>query len=169
MDGSPPAKGVLERAAILFRIVGALALLALTLTTVISVVWRYFLADPIFGVEDLSSLTLGVFVAAAIAVAAREKAHIEVDIVAELFGPRLRKATLFLAMLVGVGIVSVAAYALVVKGSCGQACGQFSPNLSIPHMPFYFLFAAAFAFYAIVLIVEAVRLLQRTDTRELIE
>lgn len=141
---------------ILFRIIGVLALTVLTLTTVVSVAWRYFLDDPIFGVEDVSSISLAVFVAAAVATAAWERSHIAVDLVTNMMSPPLQRLAAFIAALVGLGTVGLACYALISKGSCGQACGQFTANLSIPHMPFYFFFAAAFAFYALLLALDLI-------------
>lgn len=139
-----------------FRIIGGLALAVLTLTTVISVAWRYLLDDPIFGVEDVASLSLAVFVGAAVAVAAWERSHIAVDLITNMMGPLARRIAALIASLIGLGTTVLAMYALLSKGSCGQACGQFTANLSIPHMLFYFFFAAAFAFYAVLLALDLV-------------
>ena len=151
---------------ILFRIIGALALTALTLTTVVSVAWRYFLDDPIFGVEDVSSISLAVFVAAAVATTAWERSHIAVDLLTNMMAPPLQRLAALTAALVGLGTVVLACYALISKGSCGQACGQFTANLSIPHMPFYFFFAAAFAFYAVLLALDLIGVLRPGSSDE---
>ena len=134
-----------------FWLIGAGALAVLTGVTVVAVAWRYLLSDPIFGIEDVASIALGVFVAAALVTTARKGGHIALDLLTDRLGTRARGAVLALAALVGIGACALAAWALADKGGCGRTCGDFTSNLSIPHPPFYYLFAAAFAAYGVIL------------------
>jgi len=130
--------------------VGSLALAALIVITMTGVTWRYVLRDPIFGIEDLASLSLAVLVAAGVALAAIERTHIAVDLFSRWLdrGPVGRALTaLAAAMTSAIALVAIAA--LHLKAACGVPCGEFTSNLSIPHSPFYYGFAIAFALFAI--------------------
>lgn len=144
----------LGRVSGLLGIMGGLAILALMLVTVAAVVWRYLLNDPIFGIQDLSSMALTVAVAGAIAFGARRGAHISVDVISFIGGRRLTRATDVLARALGAAMVGFASYALFVKGACGLPCGAITNNLSIVHTPFYYALGAAMACYALILAVQ---------------
>lgn len=133
-------------------IIGAAGLVALVGVTVVAVIARYFLRDPIFGIEDVSSLALAVFVAAAIAFGARHNSHIAVNILSALGGRRVTRITDVIVRLLGAGIVGYAAFALFDKGRCGFDCGAFTPNLNYDHTPFYYLLGVAMALYAAILV-----------------
>ena len=128
--------------------VGAVALGALITITMVGVVWRYVLRDPIFGLEDLASLSLAVVVAAGVAFAAVERAHIAVDNFSVWLNRGIiGRALTALAAGLTSGICVVAILALHLKAQCGVPCGEFTSNLSIPHAPFYIGFAVAFAIF----------------------
>lgn len=129
--------------------VGAVALATLIVITMTGVTWRYVLRDPIFGIEDLASLSLAVLVAAGVALAAIDRAHIAVDLLSAWLdrGPIGRGLTALAAGMTS-AICLVAIFALHLKAACGVPCGEFTSNLSIPHAPFYYGFAIAFAVFA---------------------
>ena len=61
-----------------------------------------------------------------------------------------------MARSLGIAIVSITVYALVVQGSCGTACGHFTPNLAIPFLPFYMVLATGIGAYGLVLLAELI-------------
>ncbi|HSM19215.1 MAG TPA: TRAP transporter small permease subunit, partial [Hyphomicrobiales bacterium] len=61
-------------------LVGQLALVGLVGLTVVGVVFRYGLNDPIFGLNDVSRMTLLVAVACSLAYGGRQGAHVAVDL-----------------------------------------------------------------------------------------
>ena len=65
----------------LFAIVGGLAIIALMLITVVAVFSRYILNDPIFGIEDVSTMALTIVVGAAVAYGAQHQVHVSVNII----------------------------------------------------------------------------------------
>ena len=69
MSDLPAPLGTVERGlhwiAGLFALAGGLALGVLGAVTGVSVFWRYVLNDPIFGIEDVSTMALTVVVAGA--------------------------------------------------------------------------------------------------------
>lgn len=147
-SGAGRALGLLAGA---MGVLGGLALYALMGVTLVSVIWRYLLRDPIFGIEDLSTMALTVFVAGAVAWGAWRGAHVSVNVISRLAGRRVTRATDALARLLGLCIVGFAAWGLAVKGTCGMPCGAMTPNMGIVHSPFYFVLSAGFAVYALIL------------------
>ncbi len=133
----------------LFAALGGVALFALTAITIVSVFYRYVLRDPIFGIEDVSTMAMTVVVAASIVWAATQKGHVSVNVLPMVAGRALSRITDVAARLVSIGILGVAAYGLATKGACGLPCGAITSNLSIPHPPFYFVLSAAMGFAAL--------------------
>ena len=142
----------LDRLAGLFAALGAIALFGLMTVTLTAVYARYVLNDPIFGIEDISTMSLTVIVAAAIAYGAPNHAHISVNVIRMVAGRRFTRVTDLLARTLGFLIVGFATYALFSKGSCGLPCGEMTNNLSIVHTPFYYVLAVAMGYYALVLL-----------------
>lgn len=139
-----------------FVVVGALGILALLALTVVGVIWRYALNDPIFGLQDLSALTSSVVVASAVAYGAVSNSHITVNVMPAHFGRRVRRVTDVIVRAAGAAMLATAAYALIKKGSCGLACGNITSNLNILHGPFYYVLAGSLAFFAVYLTVQLI-------------
>ena len=137
----------------LLAVVGGMAIVALMSITVVGVFWRYILNDPIFGIEDVSTMVLTVVVGAAVAYGAHHHAHVSVNIITSFFGRKVTRVTDLVARFLGLGIVSVAAYGLFTKGSCGLPCGAITNNLSIVHTPFYYFLGVGMTSYALLLLV----------------
>ena len=157
-DRSPAEAGLawLDRCSAVLAVVGAVAIVLLVALTVVAVVFRYLLDDPIFGIDDLSQVGLSLAVAGSIAYGGRVGAHVHVDVLHMVGGRKVTRYTDILARAIGAFIVGLTAYALVEQGLCGTRCGHFTPNLVIPHLPFYLVLAAAMAIYAAVLALELV-------------
>ena len=130
---------------------GGMALFGLLGITVAEVFWRYVLGDSLLWIEDVSTMSLAVVVAAAIAHGAREGSHVSVNLIARFTGRRVTRVTDAVARLLGVGATTVAAYALFVHGSCGLPCGAVTGSVSIPHTPFYYALGASLAIYGLLL------------------
>ena len=141
----------LGRLAGLFAIAGGIALVGLMGITVVAVFARYVMNDPIFGIEDLSSMTLTVVVAAAVAYGAYHNVHVSVSVIKMFAGRRVTRVTDLIVRFLSLAFISIAAYAMFTKGACGLPCGQITNNLSIVHTPFYYSIGLALAFYALLL------------------
>ena len=140
----------LSRLTVLAAIIGGAAVAGLMALTVVAVFWRYGLNDPIFGLEDLSTLTLSVVVAASVAYAASRQAHVSVDLLGHLrLGRKLSRVIDAIAQSLSLAMVALAGYALFSKGSCGLPCGAVTNNLSIVQTPFYYALGVAMWFYAL--------------------
>ena len=130
---------------------GGIALAVLLGITVAEVFWRYVLNDSLLWIEDVSTMSLAVVVAAAIAHGAREGSHVCVNLVGRFTGRRVTRITDAVARSLGVAVTAMAAYALFVHGSCGLPCGAVTGSVSIPHTPFYYALGASVAIYGLLL------------------
>lgn len=122
--------------------IGALGIIALMLITVVAVFWRYIVNDPIFGISDISVLTLSVVAAASVFYGARHNAHVSVNVIKYFFGRKATRITDIVMRVLALFILGLASYALFVK-ACGfdEAC--ITDNLSIEHLPFFYALSAA--------------------------
>ena len=145
------AESVCRRATVAPAVVGGIALAVLLGITVAEVFWRYVLNDSLLWIEDLSTMALAVVVAAAIAYGAREGSHVCVNLIARFTGRRVTRISDAIARLLGVGVTTMAAYALFVHGSCGLPCGAVTGSVSIPHTPFYYALGVSLANYGLLL------------------
>ena len=139
------------RLSAVFAVAGGIALVVLLGVTVAEVFWRYVLNNSLLWAEDVTTMSLAVVVAAAIAYGARERSHVSVNLIARVAGRRATRLTDAVARLLGVAVAAVAAYALFVHGSCGPACGSATPSVSISHTPFYYTLGASLATYGLLL------------------
>lgn len=143
----------LGRVAGLLAIAGGVALAGLMLETVIAVIWRYILNDPIFGIEDTSTMALTVVVAAAVAYGAHHNSHVGINVIRYFAGRRVTRYTDLVARILLFAIIATAAYALFDKGRCGLPCGAITNNLSIVHTPFYYILGVSLTSYALLVLV----------------
>ncbi|PSL20045.1 TRAP transporter small permease [Shimia abyssi] len=141
-------ENALAAIASLFAIAGGLALVVLVAITGVSVFYRYVLRAPIFGIEDLSTMSLTVIVAASVAWTAIHKGHVSVNIITIFAGRAFTRFTDAIGRLLAFAMMAFASYALFVKGSCGMPCGAMTSNLGIIHTPFYYVLGLAMGFFA---------------------
>ena len=145
------AEATCRRPPAAFAVVGAIALALLLGITVTEVLWRYLLNDSLAWTEDVSTMSLAVVVAAAIAYGASEGSHVCVNLIARFAPRRVTRVTDAIARLLGLAVTAMAAYALFDHGSCGLPCGDVTGSLSIPHTPFYYALGASLAAYGCLL------------------
>jgi len=146
----------LNRLILVLASLGAASVVVLVAVTFVTVVWRYGIGQPIYGIDDIAKMTLATIVACSLAYGARRGAHVQVDVLERLGGRAVTRITDLAARSIGIATLGYTTWAIAVKGSCGLLCGNATSDLSIPHMPFYVLLAAGFGLYALVLIHELV-------------
>ncbi len=139
------------RLAAAFAVVGGIALVVLLAITVAEVFWRYVLNNSLLWAEDVSTMSLAVVVAAAIAYGAREGSHVCVNLIARVAGRRVTRITDAVARVLGVAVTATAAYALFIHGSRSASYGAATPSVSISHTPFYYVLGASLAAYGLLL------------------
>jgi len=138
----------LGRLAGLFAVAGSAGIIVLLGITIVAVFWRYVLNAPIFGIEDISIVTLTVVAAGAVAFGGYKDAHVSINLITYFFGRRVTRVTDALMRLAVAGVSFLAAYALITK-SCGIEKACITSNISIEHRPFFYVLAAAMAFYGL--------------------
>lgn len=138
----------LGRVAGLFACAGAAGIVMLLGVTVVAVIWRYILNAPIYGISDISIVTLTVVAAAAVSFGAGRNAHVSINLISYFFGRGVTRCTDALMRVLVAATAFLSAYALVAK-SCGLEKACITSNLSIEHRPFFFVLAAAMAYYGL--------------------
>lgn len=134
----------LDRLVGLLAFLGAIATAGLVLITVVAVTWRYGFNNPIFGVEDLSIVTLTIVVGAAVAYGARHNAHVSVDVISYFFGRSVKRYTDAVMRFLATAILALATYALFAK-ACGIEKACITNNFSIEHRLFYYFLGVSMA------------------------
>ena len=127
-------------------IVGGLGIVGLVGVTVVAVTWRYGLNDPIFGIEDLSIVTLSIVAGAAVAYGARNNAHIAINVIRFFAGRGLTRYTDPIMRLLTVAILGLATYSLFAK-ACGIEKACITNNFSIEHRWFYYYLGVSMLVY----------------------
>ena len=150
-DSFARAESLCRRLTVAPAVLGGIALASLLGITVAEVFWRYVLNDSLLWIEDVSTMSLAVVVAAAIAHGAREGSHVCVNLIGRFTGRRVKRITDAVARLLGVAVTAIAAQALFVHGSCGLPCGAVTASVSIPHTPFYYVLGTSLAIYGLLL------------------
>lgn len=143
----------LGRLAGLLAWIGAAGIVALVAITVVAVFWRYALNDPIFGIEDLSIITLTLVAGGAVAFGGRRGAHVSVDVISYSAGRRITRYTDAVMRVLALGILGLATWALFDK-ACGIEKACITGNFSIEHRPYYYFLGVAMAVYTLQVLVE---------------
>ncbi|MDA4844642.1 TRAP transporter small permease [Hoeflea poritis] len=138
----------LGRVAGLLAIIGAVSIVGLMLITIAAVTWRYGLNDPIFGIEDLSVVTLTLVAGAAVAYGARHNAHVSVDVISYFFGRRVTRYTDTVMRILAAAIAGLSTYALF-GAACGIEKACITNNFSIEHRPFYYFLGVTLGVYTL--------------------
>ena len=118
--------------------------------------------NPIFGIEDLSTLGLAILAAAAVCYGARTEAHVSIDFIHDLVPRRVTRWTDAAMNLGAAGISALACYALVTR-ACGIEKACITTNLAVEHAPFYYVLAISFALIALHFVLRLVRDLRAGD------
>ena len=117
-------------------------------------IWRYILNDPLFGITDISRMSLAVIVMGALAYGGRRGGFVHVDILAAVGGRRVTRYTDIVVRVASIAILALATYSLREEARCGFECGEFTDNLGIVHTPFYWMLTVAMATYVLMLACE---------------
>lgn len=118
---------------------------AVTVLVVVSTLGRYFLAWPVPDSFDLSRLLLGACLAWGFAVIGLRGGHIQVDLVAEAVGPRLRRAIDGFAWGLLWLMAALLTWKMFGRVSSALVSGETTFDLRLPIWPFLGLIWAGIA------------------------
>lgn len=133
--------------------IGAAGIVGLMAVTAVAVFWRYVLNNPIYGIEDLSIITLTLVAGGAVAYGGRRGAHVSVDIISMAAGPRLLRLTDAVMRVLALAILGLATWALFDK-ACGIEKACVTSNFSVEHRPFYCFLGICIGVYALQILLD---------------
>lgn len=156
----PGVTGLLDAALTWVALIGGgLTLTFMTLFSVWNVlVMRKALNNPIVGAEDLLILSLVMVVALAIPYGARSGAHIEIEVLESRMSRGFARWSMVCVKLLGLALLIVMAQQLWHAGGSAVRFGETTQQLLISYQPFYYMLALSVALYALVLVLDIVRL-----------
>jgi TRAP-type C4-dicarboxylate transport system permease small subunit len=116
------------------NVLGAALLTLMMLLTVVDVVLRY-LGKPITGTFELMSFAGAMVTGFALAQTSLDGAHVNVDILTEALSGKGKRILEVFNRLLGIGIFSLLAWALLDKGNDLYRTGEVSLTLHVPYYP----------------------------------
>jgi TRAP-type C4-dicarboxylate transport system permease small subunit len=143
----------------LMSLAGGVVLILLMGYTVLDVVLRYGFNRPFSGSLELTEFAMSVIVFLGIAYCGWTGGHVAVDILERpLEDPRLRFIPVLLTL---AGAVLFAAIAWLTLAEALSSTHRVSNMMRWPHWPFQLTVAFGAAMYALVLLIQAIRLVPR--------
>jgi len=139
-------------------ILAGFVLLWLMVLTVAAAVTRKLFHSPILGVFDLSEVTLLVLVFLGLAYCGRTGGHISVDLIVGVVKPGILRVMDVVVRLCGGAFLLFVSWETIDRALEARAEHEATNMLFIQLYPFFLLVAAGFAIYALVLLVQALRL-----------
>lgn len=137
---------------------------AVMLLVVVSTLGRYLLAWPVPDSFDLSRLMLGACLAWGFAVIGLRGGHIQVDLLAEAAGPRLRRAIDVFAWGLLWLLAALLAWKMFDRVASALASGETTFDLRLPIWPFLALIWSGIAASLITIGVKVAGILTGRDT-----
>lgn len=140
------ADRLIGRLAAVMAFIGGLGIAGLVAITAVAVLWRYGFNDPIFGISDLSVVTLTIVAASAVSYGARHGAHVSVNVLSYVAGRSARRWTDAVMRIATFSITGLATWGLFTK-ACGMEKACITSNFSLEHRPFYWFLGVALGLY----------------------
>ena len=144
--------------------IAAILLGSVTALVVVSTLGRYLFAMPVPDSFDISRLVLGACLAWGFAVIGLRGGHIQVDLVAESLGPRLRRAVDALAWAALLVFAILLVWKTWGRVLSAQASGETTFDLRLPLWPFLALIWAGLAASCVTISAKLLRILTGAET-----
>ena len=141
--------------------IGLVALVAMTLVTVVDVGGRYLLNRPLPGALELSELLMVFLVFGCFAYTELQNGHVDVDVLVLRFPPWGRAACEAAAALLSAGFWGAIAWRTWVRALDIRGAGETSTNLGLPIWPFVGVAAAGSVLFTAVLLYRRVDVVRR--------
>jgi TRAP-type C4-dicarboxylate transport system permease small subunit len=150
--GKTPLDAAVRRCVGVANGIGLVALVAMTLVTVVDVAGRYLLNRPLPGALELSELLMVFLVFGCFAYTELQNGHVDVDVLVNRFPPWGRAVCEALAALLSTGFWGVVAWRTAVRALDIRAAGETSTILGLPIWPFVGIAAAGSVLFMFVLL-----------------
>lgn len=153
----------LERVLRVIAYLGGVVLFLLMLLVVYEVLMRYFYGRPFRGGYEMTELAMALIVALGLPYTAISKGHVSVDLLSKwLDRPAMRWVNVAVH-LAGAAILALAAWRSGLYAMSSYSYGDVSNMMRIPKHPFQFAVAFSLGFFALVLLLDAVKALRPTS------
>ncbi|PWE29808.1 TRAP transporter small permease [Pararhodobacter marinus] len=143
--------------------VAAILLVGVTALVVVSTLGRYLFATPVPDSFDISRLVLGACLAWGFAVIGLKGGHIQVDLVAESVGPRLRRAIDALAWAALLVLAVLLTWKIWGRILSAQGSGETTFDLRLPLWPFLALIWGGLAASCVTIAIKLIRIIAGVD------
>jgi len=145
----------------LLALIGGWVIVALMVYTVADVILRYIFNRPFSGSIEVTEFAMSAIVFLGIAWCGWLGGHVAVDILERpLENPRLRFVPVVLTFVSGLLFVAIA---WLTVDEALATMGRVSNMMRWPHYPFQFIVALGSAMYAVVLFIQAFRMLRKSE------
>jgi TRAP-type C4-dicarboxylate transport system permease small subunit len=138
---TPPRGGVERRAEAGLGVAAAAILMAMMLLTFADVVGRYVLGRPVRGAFEVTELMLVVLIFAGLPLVTHAGAHVAMDFIDHVLGPRAGARLAVLVDLAGAALLLGLARLAWLKADRIREYGDATDVLRIPYGPFVYLMA----------------------------
>ncbi len=134
----------------------AVLLMAMMLITVVDVIGRYALKQPVPGAYELIELTLAIVIFMALPLVCLKDEKIVVTLLIERFAARTRQVHSGIVSMLCAGVLAVVAWRLYAHAAQLASYGEVTVFLRLPKGPIGYTMAALSALGAVALVVVAV-------------
>lgn len=110
-------------------------LLAMMGVTVVDVLGRYFLSQPLPGAFELTEVGLVLLIFAGLPLVSAREEHVNVPLLVERLGPRGRQVQAWLVRILGAALLALLAWRLWLRAGQLLSFGDRTTYLSIPMGP----------------------------------
>ncbi len=140
--------------------VGGILLCLMVGLTFTHVLMRYVFANPIHGFVDLGQILLVLVISFTIAYSGRSGGQIAVEIIDGMISKSALHVLEIITRLAGFVMIMVLAIQLFKDGPEAVENGEATTTLGVSYEPFFYVLGFGIALYGVVLILEALRLIQ---------
>lgn len=140
-----------DRLSVLLRYVGATALTAMMLLTVVDVIGRFF-KHPIFGSVELVGFLAVITAAAALPHTYKVNGHVGVEIVVRLLPQKVRLWIQVITRTLSLALFSVIAWQMFLYACDIKQTGEVSMNLEFPIHYIVFILAVGLMIFSVTII-----------------
>jgi TRAP-type C4-dicarboxylate transport system permease small subunit len=143
---------VIQRLTRILAIAASAVLAAMMLLTVADVVLRWIFKYPIIGTTEITESMMVCIAFFALAWCAAEKSHLKVDLVVDLFSPRVQGIIDSLTTLASLCLVALIAWRSFLEGRAVQEMNLISSLIKLPAYPFYYFIGASCIMLCLVMV-----------------
>jgi TRAP-type transport system small permease protein len=148
----------------LLGVAAAILLFAIMMVTVIDVIGRYLLSQPLPGAFELTEILLAMAVFIGLPLICLREEHISVTLLTDRLSPQVREIHAAIVSLIGSGVLGVVASQLFTHGRQLASYGDVTVFLRVPKGPLGYVMAACAALAALALVLVAIDHFTRART-----